>query len=111
MKILIIADEEWNDVVFGNGVLTNWFTGFDAEFAEIYYSPGLPLNNVCNRYFQLTDGLMMRSLPYVIEHVHIRSLYALFIVVLSAFTFSQSSTYFFFWENVPGYYFHPVGIF
>lgn len=62
MKILIIADEEWNDVVFGNGVLTNWFTGFDAEFAEIYCSPGLPLNNVCDRYFQLTDGQMVRSL-------------------------------------------------
>lgn len=37
MKILIIADEDWNDVVFGNGVLTNWFTGFEAEFAEIYW--------------------------------------------------------------------------
>ena len=53
---------------------------------------------------------IMLSLPYVIEHVHIRSLYVLFIVVLSALTFSQSSTYFFFWENVPGYYFHPFGI-
>lgn len=62
MKILIIADEEWNDVVFANGVLTNWFTGFEAEFAEMYCSPGLPLNNVCDRYFQLTDGQMLRSL-------------------------------------------------
>ena len=58
MKILIIADEEWNDVVFGNGVLTNWFTDFDATFAEIYCSPGLPYNNVCERYFQLTDAQM-----------------------------------------------------
>ena len=62
MRILIIADEEWNDYVFGNGSLTNWFTGFDAEFAEIYCSPGLPLNNVCDRYFQLTDAQMAHSL-------------------------------------------------
>lgn len=32
MKILITA-EEWNGYVYGNGVLINWFTGFDAEFA------------------------------------------------------------------------------
>ncbi len=35
MKILLITSEEWNDYVFGNGVLTNWFTGYDAEFAQI----------------------------------------------------------------------------
>ena len=62
MKILIIADEEWNDYVIGNGVLTNWFTGFDAEFAEIYTSPGLPINNICDRYFQITDEQMVKSI-------------------------------------------------
>lgn len=62
MKILIIADEEWNDYVYGNNVLTNWFTGFDAEFAEIYCSPGLPNNTVCKNYFQITDAQMFKSL-------------------------------------------------
>ncbi len=62
MKILIIANEEWNDYVFANGVLTNWFTDFDAEFAEIYTSPGLPINNICNRYFQITDSQMAKSI-------------------------------------------------
>ena len=62
MKILIIANEEWNDYVFANGVLTNWFTDFDAEFAEIYTSPGLPINNICNRYFQITDNQMAKSI-------------------------------------------------
>lgn len=62
MKILIIADEEWNDYTFANGVLTNWFSGYDAQFAEIYCSPGLPLNNVCDCYFQITDEQMIRSL-------------------------------------------------
>jgi hypothetical protein len=62
MKILLITDEEWNDIVFGNGVLTNWFTDFPAEFAQIYISPGLPNNHVCKKYFQITDGQMVHSL-------------------------------------------------
>lgn len=62
MRILLITDEEWNDAVYGNNVLTNWFEGFDAEFAQIYCSPGLPYNNICDRYFQITDSQMVRSL-------------------------------------------------
>lgn len=33
MRVLLITGEEWNDAVYGNNVLTNWFEGFDAEFA------------------------------------------------------------------------------
>lgn len=62
MRILIIAEEEWNDYVFANNVLTNWFSGFNAEFAEIYTSPGLPINNICNKYFQITDKDMVKSI-------------------------------------------------
>lgn len=61
MKILIIADEVWNDDIFGNNVLSNWFNGFDAEFAEIYCSPGTPKNKVCTNYFQVTDLMMAKS--------------------------------------------------
>jgi len=62
MRILLITDEEWNDAVYGNNVLTNWFEGFDAEFAQIYCSPGMPYNHICDRYFQITDSQMVRSL-------------------------------------------------
>lgn len=62
MKVLLITDEEWNDVVFGNNVLTNWFDGFDAEFAQIYCSPGLPYNEICERCFRITDAQMVRSM-------------------------------------------------
>lgn len=61
MRILILADEVWNDYIFGNGVLTNWFTNFDAEFAEIYLSPGVPNNKICDKYFQITDRQMLSS--------------------------------------------------
>lgn len=62
MKILLITAEEWNDYVYGNGVLTNWFTGFDAEFAHIYTSPGLPYNKICHKYFQIDEAQMLKSL-------------------------------------------------
>lgn len=62
MRILLITSEEWNDYVCANGVLTNWFTGFPAEFAQIYVSPGLPNNQICKKYFQITDGQMARSI-------------------------------------------------
>lgn len=62
MRVLIIADEVWNDELYGNNVLSNWFNGFDAEFAEIYCGPGVPLNKVCTKYFQITDTMMAKSL-------------------------------------------------
>lgn len=62
LRILIIADGEWNDLVLPNDVLTNWFTGFDAEFAYIYCSPGQPYNHICRRYFQITDSQMLKSM-------------------------------------------------
>jgi len=62
MRILIIADEVWNDELFGNNVLSNWFNGFDADIAEIYCSPGAPKNQCCENYFQLTDQMMVKSI-------------------------------------------------
>lgn len=62
MRILIISDEVWNDKIHGNNVLSNWFDGFDAEFANIYCSPGQPINTCCNKYFQITDSMMMKSI-------------------------------------------------
>lgn len=61
MRILIIADEVWNDEIHGNNVLSNWFMDYNAEFAEIYCSPGVPKNMVCSRYFQITDAMMAKS--------------------------------------------------
>lgn len=62
MRILIICEEDWNDYVYPNGILSNWFSGFDAEFAQIYCTPGYPINNICDKYFQITDWQMAKSL-------------------------------------------------
>lgn len=62
MRILLITDEVWNDRIHGNNVLTNWFENFPAKFAQIYCSPGVPDNKCCDKYYQLTDKMMVDSI-------------------------------------------------
>jgi len=62
MRILILSSEVWNDKINGNNVISNWFEGMNAEFANIYCQPGLPYNKCCKRYFQLTDKMMVSSI-------------------------------------------------
>ena len=62
MKVLIISLETWRDGTNGGNVLTNLFTGMDAEFAQIYCSAGAPDNNICTHYFQMTDAMAIDSL-------------------------------------------------
>lgn len=66
MKILLLTDEVWNDKVHPNNGLTNWFEGFSAEFAHIYLDSGIPDNQCCSKYYQITDKMMLRSIltPY-----------------------------------------------
>ena len=62
MKILVLSYEVWNDKINGNNVTSNWFEGMEAEFANIYASPGEPYNNCCQKYYQITDSMMAKSI-------------------------------------------------
>lgn len=62
MKILVLSNEAWNDRINGNNLTTNWFEGMEAEFANIYASPEMPYNNCCEKYFQITDMMMLNSI-------------------------------------------------
>ena len=62
MRVLVLSNEVWNDIINGNNVTSNWFTGMNAEFANIYASPGLPFNQCCYEYFQITDKMMLKSI-------------------------------------------------
>lgn len=62
MRILILSNEVWNDQINGNNLLTNWFDSFNGVIANIYLSSGIPFNNCCNSYFQITDRMMIKSL-------------------------------------------------
>lgn len=61
MRILFIGIGPWNDVQSGNNILTNWFTGYSCEAAQIYVHDGLPCNKICTRYFHVTDQMMVKS--------------------------------------------------
>lgn len=62
MHILILSGEVWNDRINGNNVISNWFEGMEAEFANIYCEPGVPYNKCCKKYFQITDSMMAKSI-------------------------------------------------
>lgn len=61
MKILIISGEVWRDDTNGGNVLTNMFSDFNAEFAQIYCNPGTPNNQICKRYYQMTDRMVINN--------------------------------------------------
>lgn len=63
IRVLILLDEAWNDKIYGNNNMTNWFSGFEnVELATVYCSPEPPENECCNRYFQVTDKMMLDSI-------------------------------------------------
>lgn len=63
-RILIISAEVWRPESDGGNVLTNLFQGLkdEFEFAQIYCNSQKPYNNICKRYFQLSESEMFRSL-------------------------------------------------
>lgn len=61
MKILVISGEVWQDKTNGGNVLTNMFRNSDWEFAQIYCNPGMPENNICKKYYQMTDSMVIRN--------------------------------------------------
>lgn len=63
LKILLITDEVWNDKMYPNNNMTNWFTDFDdIQIAHVYCSNGVPDNNCCFKYYQITDKMMLQSI-------------------------------------------------
>ncbi len=62
MNILIVSCEAWRDTNNGGNVLSNVFCAFpDAHIAQIYCSGELPQNSVCQKYFQISDSMLLTS--------------------------------------------------
>lgn len=59
MRILVLSKEAWRDDQNGGNVLSNIFSGFEAEFAQITCAAAKPSNSLCKRYFQMTDSMML----------------------------------------------------
>lgn len=61
MKVLILSLETWQDGTNGGNVLSNMFENTGMEFAQVYCSPGTPKNNLCMRYYQMTDSMVIHG--------------------------------------------------
>ncbi len=62
MRLLILSEEVWNDKLYPNNVMTNWFEGFDGQIANLYLASGTPDNPCCKEYFQITDRMAWGNL-------------------------------------------------
>lgn len=63
IKVLLITDEVWNDKIYPNNNMTNWFSDFEnIEIAHVYCGEGNPDNKCAFKYFQITDKMMLASL-------------------------------------------------
>jgi hypothetical protein len=61
LRVLLLVAEPWRHDDGGGNTLNNFFEGMDAEFAQVYSSGKMPMNNVCKKYFQITDTEAVKS--------------------------------------------------
>lgn len=61
LRVLLLVTEPWRHDDGGGNTLNNFFEGMDAEFAQVYSSEKMPINTVCERYFQITDVEAVKS--------------------------------------------------
>ena len=62
LRILVLSEPAWAEENNTGNTLSNFFSGFPAEFANIYFRPGEPHNSLCHRYFQVTDYMVLEHL-------------------------------------------------
>lgn len=62
MKILVISQPVWSNENNSGNTLSNIFGDFDAEFANIYFAAGIPNNNICELYYQISDYMIIQKL-------------------------------------------------
>jgi len=62
MNVLIVSYEAWRDTNNGGNVLSNLFSAFpDARIAQIYCSGELPQNAICQKYFQISESMLLTA--------------------------------------------------
>lgn len=63
VRVLLITSMPWrNDNNIGNSYSNLFGELENVEFAHIYCREGMPQNNICHRYFQVTEQSLVRNL-------------------------------------------------
>lgn len=62
IRVLLLVAEPWRSDDAGGNTIDNFFNGMTGvEFAQIYNADLMPRNNVCHRYFQLSEKESYKS--------------------------------------------------
>lgn len=62
LRVLLITRECLRSDSNEGNTLLNLFEGLPVKVSNIYCKPGLPNNDICKDYFQLTDKMALRAL-------------------------------------------------
>lgn len=65
MKILVISLPVWKNENNSGNTLSNIFSDFPATFANIYFYEGIPNNSICDKYYQVTDKMVLN---HILKH-------------------------------------------
>lgn len=62
MKILVISRNAWDDTNSIGNTLSNFFGGIpNVELANIYFRSSTPNNNICQRYYRVTETEVLKK--------------------------------------------------
>lgn len=63
IRVLLLLDESWNDDLYPNNNMTNWFGGFEhIRLFTVSGSSTYPKNDCCDDYFLIGENEMIKSL-------------------------------------------------
>lgn len=62
MRILVLTRNAWDDTNSIGNTVSNFFEGIpNAEFANLYFRSSMPNNQLCRKYFQVTEKDVLRN--------------------------------------------------
>lgn len=62
LKVLLLVAEPWRSDDSGGNTIDNFFNGMqNVEFAQVYNSDKMPVNNVCKKYFQISASKVIKG--------------------------------------------------
>ncbi len=62
MRVLVVSRNALDDTNSIGNTISNFFKGVDnVEFASIYFRSSKPNNNICKRYYRVTEGEILKK--------------------------------------------------
>lgn len=62
LRVLLLVAEPWRSDDSGGNTLDNFFRGMqNVELAQVYNSDKLPINDVCKKYFQISNSKVVKG--------------------------------------------------